>query len=171
MGLLVFGGELKGPRMEQVIKECEGMPERRFAAGEVVMEEGGRGGCLFILVEGSVEILKQDFQINTVDSPGSMFGDVSVLLGLPHMATVKTLEASRFLVAENALDFLRGNPEAHLHLSKLLAKRLQSVTNYLVDLKSQFEDQDDHLGMVDEVLESLLHHQPKKAAPASSGGM
>ena len=105
-----------------------------------------------------------------MDSAGSIFGDVSVLLELPHMATVKTLEPSVFHVAEDALAFLRSKPEAHLHLSRLLAKRLNSVTNYLVDLKSQFEDRDDHLGMVDEVLESLLHHQPDKSeTPAKSG--
>jgi len=135
------------------------------------MEEGQKGGELYILAEGSVEILKQDYQINTVDSAGSIFGDVSVLLGLSCMATVKTLEPSRFFVASDALTFLKSNPEAHLHLSILLAKRLNSVTNYLVDLKSQFEDRDDHLGMVDEVLESLLHHQPEKASPSDKGGM
>lgn len=153
--------------MSDIISKCQGMPECQFDVGEVVMEEGHAGGALYILAEGSLEILKQNFQINTVDSPGSIFGDVSILLDLPHMATVKTLEPSRFLVAENAIEFLKANPDVHLHLSSLLAKRLNSVTNYLVDLKTQFEDSDDHLGMVDEVLESLLHHQPSKAEPTT----
>ncbi len=147
------------------------MQERRFERGDVVLEEGNAGGALLILAEGSVEILKQEYQINTVESAGSIFGDVSVLLGLNHMATVKALEPCRFYVAVDALEFLKSNPEVHLHLSTLLAKRLNSVTNYLVDLKSQFEDRDDHLGMVDEVLESLLHHQADKSTPSSAGGM
>ena len=68
-------------------------------------------------------------------------------------------------------EFLKEHPDVHLHLSTLLAKRLNSVTSYLVDLKSQFEDHDDHLGMVDEVLESLLHHQPEGGeGPAKPAG-
>ena len=33
-------------------------------------------------------------------------------------------------------------------------------------LKNQFGEQQDHLGMVDEVLESLLHQQARKKKPA-----
>lgn len=146
--------------MNEILNKCSDLPEASFADGEIVMEEGKKGGGLYILAEGSVEILKQDFQINTVDSTGSLFGEVSVLLDLPHMATVKTLEPSRFYVAHNPGEFLKSHPEVHLHLSRLLAKRLNSVTSYLVDLKQQFEDREDHLGMVDDVLESLLHNQP-----------
>jgi hypothetical protein len=44
-------------------------------------------------------------------------------------------------------------------VAELLAQRLNSVTGYLADLKRQYEDHDDHLGMVDEVLETLTHQQ------------
>ena len=47
-----------------------------------------------------------------------------------------------------------------LHVCELLARRLDSLNNYLVDVKRQFEGHD-HIGMVDEVLESLLHRQPR----------
>jgi CRP/FNR family cyclic AMP-dependent transcriptional regulator len=61
------------------------------------------------------------------------------------------------LEVADGLKFLQDNPAANVELSRLLAKRLDGVTNYLVDLKQQFSDQDNHLGMVDEVLESLLN--------------
>ena len=32
----------------------------------------------------------------------------------------------------------------------------------LIDLKEQFSDQENHLGMVDDVLGTLLHHQDEK---------
>ena len=47
------------------------------------------------------------------------------------------------------------------HVCVLLARRLDSLTRYLVDVKQQFEGHD-HIGMVDEVLEALLHRQPKE---------
>lgn len=145
--------------MRSLIDFCKGLPEESFPAGACLLEEGHKSGVLYILAAGSVEVLKGDFQINTVAEPGALFGEVSALLGLPHMATVKALEAVRCFVVRDPDVFLRSHPEIALGLSKLLARRLHYVTTYLVDLKSQFEDRDDHLGMVDEVLESLVHHQ------------
>lgn len=152
--------------MKDILNECSELPVRNFAPHKTVIEQGTHSGVLYILAEGSIEILKGDFQINTVDSAGSIFGEISVLLDLPHTATVKTLEASSFFIAEHPTDFLKAHPNVHVHMSRLLAKRLNRVTSYLVDLKKQFEDQEDHLGMVDEVLESLVHDQPENSGGA-----
>jgi hypothetical protein len=62
-------------------------------------------------------------------------------------------------VIVKARRFLEVRPELAFHIAKLLGQRLRLVTTYLVDLKKQFEQHEDHLGMVDEVLESLVHHQ------------
>ena len=145
--------------MRTVLDCCRGLPEQTFAAGQRILEEGKRVGMMYILAEGAVEILKDDFQINTLSEPGSIFGEVSVLLDVPHMATVKTTQPSRFYVTDDPRAFLEANPTVMFHVARLLAKRLRNVTSYLVDLKQQFESHEDHLGMVDEVLESLVHHQ------------
>jgi CRP-like cAMP-binding protein len=92
---------------------------------------------------------------------------MSVLLNAPHMATVRTLEPSRFRVVEDAERFLGSDAAIALAVSRLLARRLRAVTSYLADLKRQFEDRDDHLGMVDEVLETLVHHQGDEPSPGS----
>ena len=63
--------------------------------------------------------------------------------------------------------YLGAHPEITLWLSQLLAQRLHGVTSYLVDLKAQFEDRSDHLGMVDDVLETLLHTQDEAFSPGS----
>jgi CRP/FNR family transcriptional regulator, cyclic AMP receptor protein len=44
-------------------------------------------------------------------------------------------------------------------VARILSRRVRLVTGYLVDLKRQFADRDDHLAMVDAVLESLVHRQ------------
>jgi CRP/FNR family cyclic AMP-dependent transcriptional regulator len=72
---------------------------------------------------------------------------------------VRTLEPSRFYVADNPMEFLNSRPEIALAISALLAQRLHSMTTYLADLKNQFSDQEDHLGFVDEVLDTLSHAQ------------
>ena len=140
------------------LDHCQGMPQRTYDRGEDILQEG-KPGSLFILAEGAVEILKGDFRVNVVDEPGSIFGEVSALLGIPPMATVRALERSRLFVAEDGLAFLSSRTDLALAVARLLARRLNSVTTYLADLKKQFEDQQSHLGIVDEVLESLVHDQ------------
>ena len=62
-------------------------------------------------------------------------------------------------VFDNAERFLKSNPDIAFLLGRLLAERLNAATTYLVDLKRQFEGHTNHLGMVGEVLESLIHQQ------------
>lgn len=153
--------------MRDVLHRCAGMLERTFAAGEVLLHDGDRTGVLFILIEGSVEVLKGDVQVNLVSDPGAVFGEISVLLDAPHTATVRTLEPSRFYVAENALGFLQSDGTVALAVARLLGRRVNAMTTYLVDLKHQFEDHETHLGIVDEVLEALVHHQGDEHSPGS----
>jgi CRP-like cAMP-binding protein len=152
-------GNITRHRMSSIIEQVAHLPVKVFETNEIVLQEGQTAGVLYILADGSVEILKQDFRINTVSEPGSFFGEVSILLGRPHMATVRALERTRLHVATDPRGFLTAHPDLTLAVAALLARRLQSVTSYLADLKRQFEDHDDHLGMVDSVLESLVHDQ------------
>jgi CRP-like cAMP-binding protein len=153
--------------MRTILSLCASMPERAVPAGETILREGERSGVLYVLIEGFVEVLKGDVQVNTVSDPGAIFGEMSVLLDAPHVATVRTLAPSRFHVSDDAARFLASDPAVGLAVSKLLARRLNAVITYLADLKRQFEGEDDHLDMVDEVLETLVHHQGEEPSPGS----
>lgn len=143
-----------------LLQTCQSLPVTSFARDQDLLVEGENTGRMFVLISGAVEVLKQDVSIAIVEDPGALFGEIAALLGLPHMASVRALEDTRCHVIENPEEFLKEHPEIGLHLSRLLARRLNGLSGYLVDLKRQFEDHEDHLGMVDEVLESLMHRQP-----------
>jgi len=153
--------------MSAILHLCRDVPVRSFAPGAVLLGEGARSGLLYILAEGEVEIVKGDYQINIVSDPGAVFGEISVLLDLPHMATVRALTPCRVHEVKDGTAFLQAHKEIAFHLSQLLARRLHGVSTYLVDLKRQFEHQSDHLGMVDEVLETLVHQQQPRFMPGS----
>ena len=85
---------------------------------------------------------------------------MSVLLGTPHTATVRALKPSTFAVIPEPRQFLATSAEASLHVARLLAARVDALNKYLVDVKRQYEGHD-HLGMVDEVLETLMHRHPR----------
>jgi CRP-like cAMP-binding protein len=153
--------------MRQVLDMCRELPERRFEPGQVLLDEGGGDKPLYILIEGELEVLKRGTQVNTQSEPGTIFGELAVLLDLAHTATVRAVTSSRLYVVEDAEQFLQAHPDLSLQLAKLLAHKLNSITTYLVDLKGQFQDQDDHLGMVDEVLEALLAQPVEQHTPGS----
>ena len=153
--------------MTSILKFCQDLPTVRFNPGDVLLAEGDRSGKLYLLIDGEVEVLKGDYQINVVSEPGAIFGEISALLDLPHMATVRATAETSAYVADSGSGLLQSNKEIAYHLSRMLAQRLHGVTSYLVDLKSQFEDREDHLGMVDVVLESLLHEPVEEHTPGS----
>ena len=137
-----------------------GCNNRNYAPGEIVMEQDAPSGPLLVLIEGEVEILRDDVRVAKTAQPGAVFGEMSVLLGCAHTATVRTLKPSRFAVIENPIQFLTSSSAASLHVAGLLARRLDALSKYIVDVKRQYEGHD-HLGMVDEVLETLMHRQPR----------
>ena len=153
--------------MRTILSFCQRLLEKAFGPGEVLLAEGGNDKVLYILIEGEVEVLKGDLQINTVSEPGAIFGEIAVLLDLPHTATVKALTPSRVYTVERACEFLQSHTDISYQIAKRLAQRVHSITTYLVDLKKQFEGHDDHFGMVDEVLENLIHQQAEECIPGS----
>lgn len=147
-----------------ILDNCKGrLPERSFGPDETVIAQGTPAGGLFILIEGSVEVRKNEYPITTLDEPGVVFGEISILLETAHTASVVTLAPSRFYVVDQPLEFLRTAPEVALVVARLLARRLHAMTTYLVDLKQQFEQYQDHFGMVDQVLDALTHSQDDHA--------
>jgi CRP-like cAMP-binding protein len=146
---------------------CLDLPIAALEPGDVLLSEGDRSGRLYVLVEGSVEVLKGDFQINLVSDEGAVFGEMSVLQDQPHMATVRALTPCRVRVSDRGEDFLRSHPDIAYLLAQTLAQRLHGVTTYLVDLKRQFESEESHLGVVDTILESLVHEQRSSFTPGS----
>ena len=143
-------------------------PVQQFAAGETVLRQGDQTGLLYILIEGAVEVIKDDVIVAAVSEPGAIFGDLSALLGVPHTAAVRAVRASVFHAVPNPRAFLEQSPLVCLHLCELLARRLDAVNKYLVDVKQQFAGHD-HLGMVDGILDTLMHRQPRpRVAPRES---
>lgn len=149
--------------MSNILDLVGNFPVKHFAAGEIVIEQRHDSGRMFVLIEGEVEVFREGVRIAKAGQPGAVFGEMSALLGGAHTATVRTLRPSAFAVIDDPLAFLGASAEASLHVAGLLARRLDALNKYLVDVKRQYEGHD-HIGMVDEVLEALLHRQPRARA-------
>jgi CRP/FNR family cyclic AMP-dependent transcriptional regulator len=142
-------------------------PRRELAPGTVLLVEGETSGRLYVLVEGTIAVLRGDTVVSVVDEPGAMFGEISALIGEPHTATVRAETAAAVYEFTDAAAFLRSHTDVAFAVAQLLARRLNAATGYLVDVKHQFQDRVDHLGMVGDVLDSIVHHHHVKISPGS----
>jgi len=149
--------------MSDILKLISGHAVTNFDVGGIVIQQGTPPGKLLVMLQGEVEVLRDDVRVAKISEPGAVFGEMSVLLGSAHTATIRALNASSFAIIENPREFLESSSAASLHVAKLLAAHLNSLNKYLVDVKQQYEGHD-HIGMVDDVLGTLMHHQPKRAA-------
>jgi CRP/FNR family cyclic AMP-dependent transcriptional regulator len=61
--------------------------EREFAEGETLMREGDFGHSLFLVEEGSADVLVDEAKVGTV-GPGDVVGEVAVLASGRRIATV-----------------------------------------------------------------------------------
>ncbi|MDB5506120.1 MAG: cyclic nucleotide-binding protein [Devosia sp.] len=156
--------------MADILDYCEGMAEVSFEPGAMLIEEGVPTRKLYVLIEGEVDVIRRDQQVTHIDEPGSIFGEMGVLLDMPPSATVQALAEVKAYVIDDALTFLSSRSEISLHLATLLARRLYYTTSYLVDLQEQAAGKREDLDLIDKILATLTQRpgakKKKPAAPA-----
>ncbi len=101
--------------------------------GMDLIEQGGRTGRLYVLREGELEVLRDGRHITTIKTPGSVIGEMSVLLEVPQTATVRAVSEVDYFVIDNAIEVLRSHPDWLLQIARLLAKRVKDTTAQLAD--------------------------------------
>jgi CRP/FNR family cyclic AMP-dependent transcriptional regulator len=143
------------------------LPEITLEPGDTLVAEGGTGGALWVLLEGELEVSKGAVQVSTISAPGSLVGEISVLLDVPYTATVRALVASKLRVAADGRALLDMDPQVARLVAMGLASRLNVVTHYFADLKRQYGDAPG-LSMVGDVLAQLAQRQ---AMPVRSGSL
>lgn len=153
--------------MNLMLDATSGRPEEAFAAGDTVITEGAEPGRLLVLVSGSVTVERDDVPFARIDSPGAVFGEMSAVLDKPATATVRAATDTVMRIVDDPIDFLTEQPGVALHVLRTTATRLDGLTQYLVDVKQQFQGLDGHLGMVDGILDTLVHHQARPSRPGS----
>jgi CRP/FNR family transcriptional regulator, cyclic AMP receptor protein len=154
--------------MDGLLAHCADLPMVTIAAGECLIEQGAEAGALYVLVEGALVVERDGIPFARIDTPGAVFGEMAAVLGQTATATARISETSTFRVADDPIAFLTDRPGAAIEVLRLAATRLDGLTRYLSDVKRQYADLAGHLGMVDDVLNVLVHHQPRPVRPGSA---
>ena len=111
---------------------------RNFKEGESVFDEGDKGGSLFFLLSGNVEIVLKGFsQERKVATLGvaDIFGEMSLVDNLPRSATAR----AKGPVAALEVSFENELPEPELtakilmHISRSLSRKLRHINKVLIE--------------------------------------
>lgn len=154
-----------------VLPLCAGLPQQQVAAGAVLLQEGVRGNRLYVLQSGAFDVVRDGVRVVRITEPGAFLGEMSAVLGSAPSANVVAAQDSCVYVLDQAAEAVQRDPALTLAIAQLLARRLQAVTAYLVDLQRQYAGTGSHLALMDQVLARLMEMQPAAAErPGSERG-
>ena len=118
-----------------------------YAQGECVVKEGDRGDELFIVVDGTLEIMRGEQVLSEVD-PGEHFGEMALIRSTPRSATVRALEPSELIAIRRSEFFAILRKEHELAVKLLwqflgvLADRLDQTSRDLSTAKEELAAED-----------------------------
>ena len=115
--------------------------QKKYAAGEVVFEQGDVGDSLYLLVDGAVEVLQKrpdgTEQLITVLEAPEFFGEMSLIDKEYRSATVRAKTETTMLVltSENLHSFARvyknGFTLVVINIARVLSTRLRETNRKL----------------------------------------
>lgn len=131
------------PDLEKYLTEIE--------PGHTLMIEGDDSQDLFILISGRLDILKGAQKIYEIGEPGSVFGEMSFLLGAKRTATVKAKSVVKaYRIPQEDVDgFLQEFPAVAGQIARLLAGRLREASQVIHGLKETCDQLPDAVLLTD----------------------
>ena len=112
-------------------------PKLSLDRGEALIEAGEARGELFVLVSGRLKVERDGVELAIIEQPGTLVGEMSVLLGTDHSATVTALGPVEVRHIEDGLRWLEQDPIAALHVATLACQRLDATSALLVQLRKE----------------------------------
>jgi CRP-like cAMP-binding protein len=114
---------------------------RRYRRDETVFHQGDPGDALQVIASGSVKVLLPspetgDSAILATLGPGEFFGELALLDGEPHSASVVALEPAETLVLhrDDLLELVDSSPDLRRALLASLAGELRRLTEHAAAL-------------------------------------
>ena len=114
---------------------------RRFRKGETIFHQGDPGDALFVVDSGSVKVVLPSDEgaepaIVAILGPGEFFGELAILDGAAHSATIVAVEATETLVLHRDafLSLIDSDSGLRRALLASLATEIRRLTGHVEDL-------------------------------------
>jgi len=119
--------------------------EKDYQIGEIICHEGEAGDYIYILKKGKLGIYKEENLVSEYEKPGTILGEMSIILGEEITATIKALTPSTVSdIRITLMDMVRNFPAFRVKILQVLANRLKDTTDVFTDslVEHNIEDED-----------------------------
>ena len=123
--------------MATILNNCRELPKEVFAAGDIIFNRGDQEDVILILHKGVAEVSFEGSVIATISTRGAILGEIGVLLNQGHTADVIAVEDCSFYVLRDASRALSRRPKLSSEISRVLARRLASVSESLASMRKE----------------------------------
>ena len=148
--------------MANLLALTTGLSTRTLDRGELLLEAGEEtNGDMYILESGRLTVERDGVALALIAEPGALIGEMSVLLGTVHSATVRAEAKSTLRVVDNAVAFMERSPLVALHVATLACARLDATSALLVEMRNQASKSEQ--GMLSRLF-GTLNGPPRHAA-------
>lgn len=115
-----------------------------YAEGEVIVREGDRGDCMYVVQAGAVEVLRDDGGRTVVLAElgaGEFFGEMAIFEHETRSATVRAKRDARILTVDRKtlLRRIQADPSLALNLLRTMSSRIRELDRELVDARHSLE--------------------------------
>ena len=110
-------------------------PRRDLARDETLFVEDEESTDLYVLLQGSLGIYRDEIHVATIDEPLAIVGEISALTKRPRAASVRALHQSTVVVVEEPDELFDEYPQLAIKLAKILAGRLADTNGRFVEAK------------------------------------
>jgi CRP-like cAMP-binding protein len=116
----------------------------KYAAGEVVIEEGSYDNRIYFLISGEVSVAKKGKAIDTLRRSGDIFGEMCVIDGSPRSASILAINDVTCLETDvSFMDNLYKDDKIafcsvfYQMIAEVLACRLRETSSELVKIREE----------------------------------
>ena len=104
---------------------------QEYAEGEIVLNEGQHGKGFCILESGALEVIREGKILSEIDQPGSIFGELSEILGMKRDAVINAKTDCKVRHVEESIeDIVTKNPKVAVKLIRTLGRRLYRMNRF-----------------------------------------
>ena len=112
-------------------------------AGDVVLKEGEESTDAYIILEGEIDVIKNNKVIATLQE-NALFGEIGLVDQRPRTATcvAKTRCTLGTVTREHFTTLLKNRPKAVIPILKLVAERMRSLLSFVEGVTEQQYNKD-----------------------------
>ncbi len=115
---------------------------KMYRDGDVIVRQGEKGDCMYVIQEGQVEVLREEGgkeQHLMFLEQGEFFGEMAVIESEVRSATVRAKGASRILTVDkkNFLSRIHEDPSLAYRIVQTMSGRIRDLCEQVGQLKGE----------------------------------